>query len=282
MDDLSYDPGRCLTFWFRLVQWRHLQRPISAGVRVERVDASPRRDGGTLTFPQEMMWPAVPIKEDASIFEVKVAVPVPINSQDQVLFVTLRDVLDRVVARVLVTYDEARMLRRDGFTEWYPAEPGPLVEDETEQVEVQHQVSLNELAKLERTTFRLVNFLDGGDLYGIPLAPVPSMHPSKHLMSNGVDRECFTWAAAVAPEDQSRLLLAGAFRLPVQAILFDTDENTTQANHTTIQHVDTGKYLASLLLDTTCCSEHDTAAVTVFHFFRRLRPRTTEESCMRC
>ena len=44
---------------------------------------------------------------------------------------------------------------------------------------------------------------------------------------------------------------------PVQAILFDTDENATQANHTTIQHVDTGKYLASLLLDTTCCSEHD-------------------------
>lgn len=76
-------------------------------------------------------------------------------------------------------------------------------------------------------------------------------------MSNSVDRECFTWAAAVAPEDPSRLLLAGAFRLPVQAILFDTDENATQANHTTIQHVDTGKYLASLLLDTTCCSEHD-------------------------
>ena len=136
------------------------------------------------------MWPAVPIKEDSSIFEVKVAVPVPINPQDQVLFVTLRDVLDRVVARVHVTYNEARMLRRDGFTEWYPAEPAPLVEDETEQVEVQHQVSLNELAKQERTTFRLVHFLDGGDLYGIPLAPVPSMYPSKHLMSNGVDREC--------------------------------------------------------------------------------------------
>lgn len=126
MEDLPYDPSRCLTFWFRLVQSHHLQRPFSAGVRVERVDSSPRRDGGTLTFPQEMMWPAMPIKEGDNIFQVKAAVPVPINSHDQVLFVTLRDVLHRVVARVHVTYDEARTLRHVGFTEWYPAEPAPL------------------------------------------------------------------------------------------------------------------------------------------------------------
>lgn len=257
MEDLPYDPSRCLTFWFRLVQSRHLQWPISAGVRVERVDALPRRDGGTLTFPQEMVWPAVPIEEDTPVFQVKAAVPVPINSHDQVLFVTLRDALHRIVARVHVTYEDARMLHRGGFSQWYPAEPAPLAEDEAEQDNDRHRVSFNELARNERTTFRLVHFLDGGDLYDLPLDPVPSTHPSTNLTSNDVDRECFAWAAAVAPEDPSRLLLAGAFRLPVQAILFDTDENSTETAHRTIQDVDSGRYLASIVLDATRCSEHD-------------------------
>lgn len=257
MEDLPYDPSRCLTFWFRLVQSPHLQWPFSAGVRVERVDSPPRRDGGTLTFPQEMIWPAVPIKEGDNIFQVKAAVPVPINSHDQVLFVTLRDVLDRVVARVHVTYDEARTLRHVGFTEWYPAEPAPLPEYETDQDDMHHKVTFKELAKNERTTFRLVLFLDHGDLYGLPLDPASSLHPSMRLMSSDVDIECLAWASAIAPEDPGKLLLAGAFRLPVQAILFDTDENTSQAAQQTIQDVNRGKYLASILLDTTCSSEHD-------------------------
>ena len=260
MEDLSYDPRRCLTFWFRLVQSRHLQWPISAGVRVERVEVLPRRDGGKLTFSQETKWPALPLAEarEENLFQVKAAMPVPIISHDQVLFVTLRDVLDRVVARVHVTYADARMLHRGGFSRWYAAEPAPLVDNKDQQDEVQwSKVTYNEMARNENTTFRLVHYLDDGDLFALPLDPVPTRHPSVHLMSSDVDYECFGWAAAVAPDNASQLLLAGAFRLPVQAILFDTDENAMETAHDTRHAVNTGTYLAGILLDVSRCCEHD-------------------------
>ena len=57
------------------------------------------------------------------MFEIDAAMPVPIVSHDQVLFVTLRDRWERVVARVHVTYTDARTLSRGGFQQWYPAEP---------------------------------------------------------------------------------------------------------------------------------------------------------------
>lgn len=256
MEDPPYDPGQCLTFWFRLVQSHRLQLPVTAGVRVERVDALPRQDGGTLTFPQELRWPMSSVVEDKTLFQVKAAVPVPIISHDQVLFLTLRDVLDRVVARVHVTYTDARLLQSNGFSQWYPAEPAPLTNDRTR--EDGHGVTYDQLARNESTTFRLVRFLENGNLYALPLNAVSISHPSTNLMSDSVDTECFRWAADVAPDTPERLLLAGAFRLPVQAILFDIDETATDdATSPTKRHVHDGKYLADILLGATRCTEED-------------------------
>lgn len=256
MEDVFYDPGRCLTFWFRLVQSPHLKWPLSAGVRVERLDSTPRIDGGTLTFPQEIRWLAVPVPREDNVFEIKAAIPVPIVSHDQVLFVTLRDLLDRVVARVHVTYADARDLRHCGFSQWYPAEPAPLVGN-VEHGDKPQQTALNELAKEERTTFRLVRYIDHGDLYASPLDSNPSAHPCRALTSHDVDRECFEWAAAVACDDHSQILLAGAFRLPVQAILFDMDEDKSETTNRTVHDLENGTYLAGILLDTTIVTTDD-------------------------
>ena len=246
MESVPYDPDRCITFWFRLVQSRYLKCPLSACIRVERLESPPRSDRGELTFPQEIRWPTAPLPGEDDVFEVKAAIPVPIVSRDQVLFVTLRDLLDRVVARVHVTYMDGRTLRRSGFREWYPAEPAPNVKEDEDDTRV--QTSLDALAKNERTTFRLVHFLDDGDLYAHPLDPTPTTHLSEMLVSNAIDRESFNWATSVTRDETGQLLLAGAFLLPVQAILFDTDEETIETTERTRKDVESGRFLASILL----------------------------------
>lgn len=256
MENVPYEPGRCMTYWFRLVQSRYLKWPLSAGIRVERLDTTPRADGGTLTFPREIKWPATRAPREDDVFEITAAIPVPIISHEQVLFVSLRDVYDRVVARVHITYTDARTLRRGGFRQWYPAEPAPEMEG-YENADPPEQITLNALAKYERTTFRLVHFLDDGDLYPHALEPPMEMHPTRTLVSNEIDLECLHWASSVSPDEPSQLLLAGAFHLPVQAILFDLDEETTETAKRTRRDVENGKYLASILLHDSPENEHD-------------------------
>ena len=143
-------------------------------MRVERLQSPPRSDSGSITFPQEIHWPATRIVEEGDVFEIEAALPVPIVSHDQVLFVTLRDLWE-VVARVHVTYTDARTLRRGEFRQWYPAEPAPKV-DNSDKNDTQAQTAFDALASNERTTFRLVYFSDDGDLYAHSLDPTPASH----------------------------------------------------------------------------------------------------------
>lgn len=264
MEGVPYDRSRCLTCWFRVVQSPYLKWPLSAGVRVERLDPPPRRDRGTSTFPREIRWPARPVPGEAHVFEIEAAIPVPIVSHDQVLFVTLRDVLDRIVARVHVTYDDARTLRRGGFCEWYAAEPAPLATPTTIPPSPLPETAFDELAKYERTTFRLVHYSHDGDLYARPPFTDPMsdvlLHPTTRMLtSNDIECECFRWATDVVgdEDDPSPLLLAGGFRLPVQTILFDTDENPTEMVMHAKREVKNGLYLAGILLDPTRVTEYD-------------------------
>lgn len=262
VEGVPYDPSRRITFWFRLVQSRYLEWPLSAGVRVERLQLRPRRDGETLTFPQEIRWPATRVSGEDDVFEINAAMPVPIVSHDQVLFVTLRDRWERVVARVHVTYTDARTLRRGGFQQWYPAEPAPKMDEgwggENEgEDDVLGKTTFNALARNERTTFRLVHFLDLGDLYARPLDQVEATHPTQMLMSHEIDMECLSWAAAVTRDDPWQVLLAGAFRLPVQAILLDTDEKATETATRARTDLQNGLFLANILLCDRRATEHD-------------------------
>lgn len=260
MESVPYDPGRRMKLWFRLVQSRFLTWPLSGCVRVECLQSPPRSDSGSITFPQEIRWPATRIVEEDDVFEIETALPVPIVSHDQVLFVTLRDLWDRVVARVHVTYTDARTLRRGGFRHWYRAEPAPKVEDRDNN-DTQGPTSFDALASNERTTFRLVYFSDDGDLYAHSLEPTPASHPTLMLVSNAIDSECLTWAASVANDEASQLLLAGAFRLPVQAILFDTDEKTIETKERSKKDVQVGLYLAKIL--SSRGTEHDNLFVAL-------------------
>ena len=258
MNELRYDPKQCITFWFRLMRAPSLKRPMVAGLRVERIDALRPMECEKLTFPQELRWPTIPVANEEHLFEITAALPLSIKTHDQVLFVTLRDAFDRVVARVHVTYTDARMLRRSGFMGWYRAEPAPLTDDtQHEKKTTRNEVTYDELARDESTTFRLVHFFDNGNLYAATLDAVSDAHPSMHLTSDHIDRECFRWAAEVAPGNPTRLLLAGAFRLPVQVILFNTDESPTETAKRTKRDVDHGNFIASILLDPNRSTEYD-------------------------
>lgn len=257
MDGVPYDPSRCIKSWFRLVQSRYLAWPLSAGIRVECLEVSPRPNGGTLSFPQEIRWPATRVSEEDHVFEINAAIPVPIVSHDQVLFVTLRDRWDRVVARVHVTYTDARTLRRGGFRQWYAAEPAPKTGAGEDEVDIHGKTTFDALARYERTTFRLVHFLDGGDLYAHPLEPAQAMHPTLVLVSNEIDQECLNWATAVTRDDPWQVLLAGAFHLPVQAILLDTDENTIETTTRSRTDFENGLFLANILLCDPRATEYD-------------------------
>ena len=257
MDDVPYDPSRCIKTWFRLVQSRYLAWPLSAGIRVECLEVTPRPDGGTLTFPQEICWPATRVSKEDHVFEINAAIPVPIVSHDQVLFVTLRDRWDRVVARVHVTYTDARTLSRGGFRQWYAAEPAPKMRVEEDEIGICGKTNLDALAKYERTTFRLVHFLDGGDLYAHPLEPARATHPTHVLVSSEIDHECLNWAIAVTRDDPWQVLLAGAFHLPVQAILFDTDEKPIETTARSRTDFENGLFLANILLCDPRATEYD-------------------------
>ena len=100
MNELRYDPKQCITFWFRLMRAPSLKRPVVAGVRVERIDALRSMECEKLTFSQELRWPTIPVAYE-----------------------------EHVMARIHVTYTDARMLRRSGFMGWYRAEPAPLTDD---------------------------------------------------------------------------------------------------------------------------------------------------------
>ena len=231
--------------------------PLSAGIRVECLEVNPRPDGETLTFPQEIRWPATRVSEEDHIFEINAAIPVPIVSHDQVLFLSLRDRWDRVVARVHVTYTDARALSRGGFREWYPAEPAPTLRAGEDAVDKHGKTNLDALAKYERTTFRLVHFLDGGDLYAHPLEPAREMHPTLVLVSSEIDQECLNWATAVTRDNPWQVLLAGAFHLPVQAILFDTDEKPIETTARSRTDFGNGLFLANILLCDPRTTEYD-------------------------
>ena len=258
MNELGYDPKQCITFWFRLMRAPSLKRPVVAGVLVERIDALRPMECKKLTFPQELQWPTIPVANEEHLFEITAALLLPIKTHDQVLFVTLRDTFDGVVARFHVTYTDARMLRRSGFVGWYRAEPAPLTDDtQHEKKTTTNEVTYDELAHNESTTFRLVHFSNNGNLYALTLDAVPDAHPSMHLISDHIDRECFRWAAEVTPGNPNRLLLAGAFLLPAQVILFNTDESPTETAKHTKRDVDNGNFFASILLDPNRSSEYD-------------------------
>lgn len=257
MEGVPYDPSRCIKTWFRLVQSRYLAWPLSAGMRVECLEVNPRPDGGTLTFPQEIRWPATRVSGEDHVFEINAAIPVPIVSHDQVLFVSLRDRWDRVVARVHITYTDARTLSRGGFRQWYPAEPAPKMGAGEDDGDIHGKTNFDALAKYERTTFRLVHFLDGGDLYAHPLEPAHAMHPSRVLVSSEIDQECLNWAAAVTRDNPWQILLAGAFLLPVQAILLDTDEKTVETTTRSRTDFENGFFLANVLLCDPRATEYD-------------------------
>ena len=224
---------------------------------MECLEVNPRPDGGTLTFPQEIRWPATRVSGEDHVFEINAAIPVPIVSHDQVLFVSLRDRWDRVVARVHVTYTDARSLSRGGFRQWYPAEPAPKMVMGEDEADMHGKTNFDELAKYERTTFRLVHFLDGGDLYARPLEPAHAMHPSRVLVSSEIDQEFLNWATAVTRDNPWQVLLAGAFQLPVQAILLDTDEKPTETTTRSRADFKNGFFLANVLLRDPRASEHD-------------------------
>ena len=257
MDGVPYDPSRCIRTWFRLVQSRYLAWPLSAGIRVECLEENPRPDGEPLTFPQEIRWPATRVSGEDHVFEINAAIPVPIVSHDQVLFVSLRDRWDRVVARVHVTYTDARTLSRGGFRQWYPAEPAPKMGTGEDEVDIHGKTNFDALAKYERTTFRLVHFLDGGDLYAHPLEPAHAMHPSRVLLSSEIDQECLDWATAITRDNPWQVLLAGAFHLPVQAILLDTDEKPIETTSRSRTDFENGFFLANILLCDPRATEYD-------------------------
>lgn len=81
------------------------------------------------------------------------------------------------------------------------------------------------------------------------------------LVSNVIDSECLTWAASVANDEACQLLLAGSCRLPVQAILFDTDEKTIETKKRSKKDVQVGLYLAKI--SSSRGTEHDNLFVAL-------------------